>query len=134
METDPREEKALADIQEHGCHVLYIFDENGVEPDFTYSIGIEPTSKQPELIVTGLRIELAHWIINEYNARVRAGETFAPGERYSGFLEKADVSYKVMSKKHYDEYLGWRIWLYRGYNFRAYQLIWPTVSGLWPTD
>lgn len=133
MNIDPHEAKALADIEEFGCHIIHVFeDEEG--PRFTYSVGIEKTSKQPELIVTGLKQELAHWIINEYNDRARSGEAFQADRPYSGFLRGHDVIFKLMSKDHYSEYLGWDIWLYGNRDFRAFQMIWPSTSGLWPWD
>lgn len=131
METDPHEAKALSDIDAYGCHVIHVFeDEEG--PCFTYSVGIEKTSNQPELIVTGLKRDLAHWIVNEYNHRIRDGEIFQEDTPYSGFLKGHDVIFKPMSKDHYPEYLGWDLWLYGHRDFRVFQMIWPSTSGKWP--
>ena len=88
---DQYEEKALKDIEQCGCHILHIMEEDEY-PGFSYSIGIEKTSSQPEIIITGLNQEVAHWIANEYNNRVKAGEIFKPGEYYSDFLEGFDIS------------------------------------------
>lgn len=130
---DPGEEKALEDIDKYGCHILHVFEGEG-NPRFTYSIGIEKTTGRPELIVTGLKRELAQSIINEYNRRVRSGETFQVDEYYDGFLGGFQVTLKRMEKKHYREYLGWALWLYQGLDFDVLQLIYPTVEGLWPWD
>jgi hypothetical protein len=70
---DHSEVKALSDIEEYGCHVLHVFEDDG-SPRFTYSIGIQQCTKQPELIVTGLKQELAQSIINKYNQRIKSGE------------------------------------------------------------
>lgn len=130
---DPHEEKALSDIDKHGCHVIHVFeDDQG--PKFTYSVGIERKSKQPELIITGLDKELAHWIINEYNRRIRSGEVFQADQPYSGFLNDHVVIFKPMSQTHYSEYLGWDLWLYGNSNFRVFQMIWPSTAGVWPWD
>jgi Domain of unknown function (DUF4262) len=133
MEVDPHDAKALSDIDEFGCHIIHVFeDEDG--PRFTYSVGIEKTSNQPELIITGLKRDLAIWIVNEYNRRVREGEVFQPDRAYSGFLDGHDVIFKLMSKNLYSEYLGWCLWLYRSHNFLAFQMIWPSTNGIWPWD
>lgn len=133
MAIDPHDAKALSNIDEYGCHIIHVFqDEEG--PRFTYSVGIEKTSNQPELIVTGLKRELAHWIVNEYNDRVRKGEVFQPDKAYSGFLDGHDVIFKLMSKDLYPEYLGWDIWLYGNHDFRTFKMIWPSTSGKWPWD
>jgi len=128
---DQYEEKALKDIEEYGCHVLHVMEEDDY-PRFTYSIGIEKTSSQPEVIVTGLKQEIAHWMVNEYNRRVRAGECFEQDKFYSDFLEGFEVTFKEVEKKHYPEYFGWGKWLYKGEDFRVLQLIYPNTSGAWP--
>lgn len=131
MASDTGNEKALADIEKFGCHILHVMeDETG--PRFSYSIGIEKSSRQPELIVTGLKRELAHSIINEYNDRIRNGESFEPDKIYSGFIGEFDVLFRPVLKEHYEEYFGWGRWLYEGDDFRVYHLIWPSTKGLWP--
>ena len=42
---DEYEQKALDDIEKHGCHVLHVMEEDNY-PRFTYSIGIEKNNKQ----------------------------------------------------------------------------------------
>lgn len=100
----------------------------------TCSIGIEKTSGQPEIIITGLQQELAHWIVNEYNNRVKAGEVFENDQYYSGFIEDFEVAFKEVEQHHYPEYFGWASWLYSGNAFKALQLIYPSSSGIWPWD
>lgn len=107
-------------------------DESG--PKFAYSIGIETTSHQPDLLVTGLDLDLAHWIINEYNRRLRSGETFVRNRPYDGFIEGFPVLFSPMRKEHYRDYLGWGLWFYRGDDFRLFQLIYPDTSGRWLWD
>ena len=128
---DKSEEKALRDIDEYGCHILHVM-EDGEYPRFSYSIGIEKNTGQPELIVTGLKQELSHWMINEYNNRVKSGEVFKPNKYYQGFLDDFDVTFKEVEKKHYPEYFGWAKWLYKGDGFKVLQLIYRSISGAWP--
>ena len=117
-------------ITEHGCHVVHVLEEEEL-PGFTYSIGIEKCTSQPELIVTGLNRELGHWMINEYNRLVTEGEVFEEGSKYGGFLEGCDVIFKTVEEKHYDEYFGQAQRYYGGNNFAAYQLVYPNTSGVW---
>lgn len=130
---DKDEEKTLKDIEEYGCHVITVLDE-GDYPRFTYSVGIQKTTEQPELVVTGLKKELAHWMVNEYCERVKNGEIFESDEMYSGFLEGFDVTFKSVNKEHYKDYFGWDLWLYKGDNFNVLQLVYPSTSGVWPWD
>jgi hypothetical protein len=130
---DKHEEKALGDIEKYGCHILHVMEEKEL-PRFSYSIGIEKCTGQPELIVTGLKKELAQWIINEYNSRVKAGEVFKPDTFYKGFIEGFDVTLKYVAQKYYQEYLGWGKWLYGNNSFKVLQLIYPSASGVWPWE
>jgi len=131
---DADEAKALADIEEYGCHILYVLEEDE-HPPFAYSVGIEHNFKVPELVVIGLKPELSQTIINEYCRRVRGGERFSIGERASGFLGGGfDCQFGAVHPAHYPEYFGWDIWFYDGPDFRTMQLIFPTTSGIWPWD
>jgi hypothetical protein len=125
--------KAIDDIQKYGCHIINVL-ESDIEPRFSYSIGIELTSHQPELVVTGLRSDLADFMINEYNHRVRAGETFEDGKISPGFLDGFNVQFKTVDKSNYKAYFGWNLWLHQGDSFRVLQAIWPTTTGIWPWD
>jgi hypothetical protein len=130
---DAAEEKALADIEEHGCHVIHVLeDEEG--PPFSYSVGVQKTSGAPEVIVIGLKQPIAHFVINEYNDRVRAGERFAAGTRHEGFLEGFTVQFEAVSADHFDDYLGWDKWVYAGKDFRVLQIVYPSTDGIWPWE
>ena len=130
---DEQEQKAIDDIEKYGCHVIHVFEEEDY-PRFTYSIGIERKTGCPDLIITGLKRELAHWMINEYNKRVREDEKFEPSKYYEGYLDGFVVTFLNMSKEHYKEYLGWGLWYNKGDNFNMLQLVFPSTSGVWPWD
>jgi hypothetical protein len=130
---DATEKKCLEDIDKYGCHVIHVLAEGNLPP-FTYSVGIERSMGHPEAIVIGLRQEVAHFIINEYCSRIRAGSSFKVGERVQGFLESYDCEMRGVSPSFYKEYVGWNLWLYRGSAFRLLQIVYPTTSGLWPWD
>ena len=124
------EAKALTDIEKYGCHVIKVFSEKDLPP-FAYSIGIKAKSNQPDLMIIGLSLELSHWIINEYNARVIAGESFRPNVCYDGFIDAHPVLFSPMLKDHYPEYLGWGLWYNKGKDFPMYQMIYPDNEGRW---
>ena len=118
-------------IERFGCSVNHILAE-GELPPFSFSVGIEATSSAPEVVVVGLKKDLAHFIVNEYNRRVRAGESFVPGQRYKGFLEGFEVAAEAVDRAHYKEYFGYNLRYYCGDNFRVLQLVYPNRSGVWP--
>ncbi|RJT32845.1 DUF4262 domain-containing protein [Mesorhizobium waimense] len=131
--TDPYEAKALADIETYGCHILHVLEEDD-DPPFSYSVGLEHRFGAPELIVVGLKQEISQFIINEYCGRIRSGEIFQLGQRYSGLIEGFDCQFGSVHIAHYPEHFGWDIWFYQGLNFRVIQLVYPTLDGIWPWD
>jgi hypothetical protein len=130
---DAGEKKALENIEEFGCHVLHVMAEDELPP-FSYSVGITKSSGQPEAVVIGLKQPMAHFVINEYNSRVRAGEIFEPGKTYDDFLEGFPVVVESVDRKFYRDYFGWNLWLYKGEDFAVLQIVYPSTDGVWPWD
>lgn len=128
------EHNILKHIEEYGCSVTSVFDPKEEEPPFSYSIGIAKSSGAPELIVIGLNSKLSHWMVNEYNRRIKSGERFLPGVLYEGFLEGFAVQFGTVAREHRAEYMRSACWLHGGPDFDALQLIWPNTSGVWPWD
>jgi hypothetical protein len=132
-DVDPAEKAVLADIDTYGWHGLWI-REDEAGPQFTYSIGFYHTLGVPEVIVVGIRHELAHSMLWEAYRRVRRGETVVPGRPYDGFLETHAVTFVEVTGDARREYLGFAQWYYKG-DFPALQLVWPSASdGRWPWD
>jgi hypothetical protein len=131
MSIDPREAKALADIDRYGCHVIHVAAEGDLPP-FSYSVGIWRSSGNPEVVVIGLKQDLAHFVVNEYNRRVRLGEVFVPGLLYAEFIEGFEVAFEKVDHAFFADYFGWDLWLYEGSQFEVLQLVYPTTTGAWP--
>jgi hypothetical protein len=130
---DAERREVMRDIRKYGCQVIHVLEDEK-NPPFSYSVGIRESSQAPELIVIGLRQEMAHFVVNEYNRRIRTGEEFATGQEYEGFLNEFPVLFEKVLKKHRDKYLRWDLWFYRGKPFDALQLIYPTTKGIWPWE
>ncbi len=128
------EQDIHANIAKFGCSVTSVADPDEKEPPFSYSIGIARTCHAPEVIVVGLNAKLGHWLVNEYNGRVQAGERFIPGSLYGGFLEGFEVQFVPVDREHRAEYMRSATWLHGGPDFEALQLLWPSTGGLWPWD
>lgn len=126
------ERNILRNIEEHGCSVTSVFDPDGKQPPFSYSIGITRSCGAPELIVMGLNASLGKWLVNEYRRRVGAGEAFVPGVLYLGFLEGFAVRFAPVPADAREEYMCSTCWLYGGPQFEALQLVWPGTDGFWP--
>ena len=128
------EEKALADIATHGLHILHIAEEGDLPP-FSYSIGIEQSLGQPELIVIGLKAGVAHAAINACFDHMKAGTRIEPGVRVAGLLGGGfECLIGAVSPTHFRDYMGWARWLYKDKGFRAQQIIFPNTSGVFPWE
>jgi Domain of unknown function (DUF4262) len=125
------EEKTRENIAKFGCSIIHVMEE-GELPPFAYSVGITQQTGAPEVVVIGLKRNVAHSVVNEYNNRVREGERLTPGQLYSGFIEGFDVQAEEVPLTAYDEYFGQNLKLYGGPNFRVLQLVYPTTTGIWP--
>ena len=128
-----REEKCLADIAQHDLHVLRVHGDDAW-PEFTYSVGLYRQFKLPEVIIVGLRGELAHWMLNELAARARAGERFQAGDMVDGLLDGFQVTFRPVPMDHAIAHFGWAFWYYDGGKFPTLQLVYPTTAGIWPWD
>ncbi|MDZ7905774.1 MAG: DUF4262 domain-containing protein [Cypionkella sp.] len=129
---DGQDAKALDDVETYGCHILSITDNTG-GPDFCYSIGINKTADQPDVLIFGLNPDVAQFAINQYNDRVRQGEVFNTKLPYHGFLDACPVYFVAVPQIHFAKYLGWGRWFYGGDDFRVMQMIYPDkITGGWP--
>ena len=130
-EMSEEDKTALDNIEKYGCHILHVL-EDSENPNFSYSIGIEKTFNKPEIVIVGLKRELAHSIINDYCSRIKKGEEFVAGKYYKDFLGGFEVCLIEVAKKHYKENFGWAKWLYQNNDYKVLQLIYPTTEGIWP--
>ena len=124
----------MGNIEKYGCHVTSVFDPKEEDPNFTYTVGINKQENRPEVIILGLRSELSSWISNEYNRRVQEGEIFTEEGFYDGFLNGFEVCFKPVAKRFKEEFMLSCNWLYKGTDYPALQLIFPTVDGIWPWE
>ncbi len=128
------EAKALADIAQYGLHVISVLEEDELPP-FTYSIGITQSLGLPELIVIGLKSGIAHSAINECYRQMKDGGVLAPGSRVSGLLGgEFQCLIGEVDPVHFKEYMGWALWLNKGSNFKALQVIFPSTSNVFPWE
>ena len=126
------DKRVAADVEKYGCHVISVFDPDGKHPSFSYSIGIHASAAAPEAIVIGVRPELGHSMINEYNSRVRAGIRFERGVRHPGFLDGFCIYVEPAKRASLAEYTLGCDRYYKGAAYSVVQLIYPTTQGVWP--
>ena len=126
------DKRVAADVEKYGCHVISVFDPEEKLPSFSYSVGIQATSGAPEAIVIGVRQNLGHSMINEYNDRVRRGVRFQRAVQYPGFLDGFNIYVEPAKAALLSEYTLGCTRFYKGGDYSVVQLIYPTTSGVWP--
>jgi hypothetical protein len=132
--------KMLDTIREHGCQVMSVFDDKGVQPDFSYSIGFPVTVSQPEVLIYGLDRGLMHSMINETLDQCRAGLVLVDWMPVDGLLEGFRCIARSIPAHRIDaEHFGSAMWFERhrtGNDMTAaFQIVWPgAANGLYPWE
>jgi len=133
-ELDDDDRRFLEQVNEQGWFGTSVFDAEGALPSFSYSTGFWFGHQRPELILFGLKNDVAHDILWDAYRDIEQGRAFSVGVRTSGVFGNADAYLFPVAKRHYAEHLGWSRWFYRGDEFPCLHLIWPDRSGLFPWE
>jgi len=113
--------------------VQYIFD-NKENFQFSYSVGLYKTYNHPEVIIIGLKQDLAHAIINNIAYDIKNGKRYDEYSWSPDILDGFKCYFIGVDKSNYDEYVGVNLWLYGSDNFPLLQCIYPTVKGVYPWE
>ena len=130
---DERDRTLLEKLEEWGWFVIKV-GAGRSEPAFAYSMGLYQTFGHPELIVFGLDFDTMHQLINDVGARIQRGECIRDGQVDENLLDGYRCVFRSVNKRHYDQFLCYAGWYYRGWEFPALQLIWPDMSGKLPWE
>jgi hypothetical protein len=129
--SDDAERKVLSDVAEYGWHCLNILEEDGYAP-FSFSIGFYETWKFPELIIVGLKREVAHGVLNIVATGLAKGDRPDLETPNQDLLEGYACCFVEVSKSHYRDYVGTARWYYKGDMFPLSQVVWPSKQGHFP--
>jgi hypothetical protein len=127
-------EQIQENIQEYGCHFLFVFDPNGEFQDFSYTIGLEENYGHPEIMIFGLEKESAHAILADIVEDIKSGITMEPNKKLRNVVGgDFEVMFKPITASAYKEYLGTAVDYY-GKPFRAQVMFWPDKANVLPTE
>jgi hypothetical protein len=130
------DETILRNVRKHGCHIVAIpRDERG--PGYAFSIGLFANYGHAELVIFGLRADIAQTIINDVRDRAAAGHQFVDGDISDDILEGGyKVCFWDVPLEAYDSYLGTAIWFYANSPrpFPCLQIIWQDRHGRFPWE
>jgi uncharacterized protein DUF4262 len=128
---NPGEAQVHADIATYGWHVVKV-TEDDEGPGFAFTIGLHKRFEHPELIVFGLPLDTMHLMLNAAGEAVRAGRAYAVGQSYDDVLNGYSCTFRPVPRRHYEAFLGYARWYYRGDDFPALQLVWPDREHRYP--
>src|SRR5262249_25391357 len=124
----------LEQIKDPGWAVLGIQEEEGDRPDYAFSVGLFHTLGHPEILLMGLRPEVAQNLINGMGEAIRGGRRFEAGKRYDDIASGAPLAFLAVAERHYRAYLGYARWFYRGSDFPVLQCVWPDKAHRFPWE
>ena len=130
---DEHERNFVAQIREHGWFGTHVFaDDDG--PGFTYTTGFWVTLGQPEVIMFGMKSDIAHDVMWDIFRHLKAGKTLPVRTRTDDVFGNLQACLFPMDKAHYAEHLGWSKWFYAGDAFPCLQLVWPDRGNVFPWE
>ncbi len=129
--SDATERKVLADVKVFGWHCLNIFEEDD-QPPFTFSIGFHETWNFPELIVIGLKREVAHSTLNIVATLLAEGRRLDLSSSSNDLFNDLACCFVEVPRAMYPQYVGTARWFYGGNAFPLWQIVWPSRDGHFP--
>jgi len=131
--SDGGSETTIANIEKFGCTVLHIKDREEGRAHFSYTVGVFDTSGAPELIVVGLLVDTAHFLLNEAVKRLREGINLTMS-RQSDLIEGVDCEFRPVDPKWVAHVMVQSSRYYGGSAFPVLQAIYPDSRGQFPED
>ena len=128
---DPAEQQVIDNIAKYGWHCVGISEEND-EAAYAFTVGLFHTYKHPELVIFGLRGEIAHQILSLAVDAILRNEALDLASPTEELLKGYPCCFAEVPASNYHEYVGFCRWFYRGNAFPLYQIVWPSRTGLFP--
>ena len=135
LDNHEKERLVRDDIQRNGWSIIYVIDEEEVDPPFAYSVGLFEKLGHPEIIIVGTTEALASPVIDNMGYRIgEEGVRYENGRYYDGIIERFECYMHCVPKDCYPDYVGWDLWYYQSDAFPLLQCVYPCDGGLFPWD
>jgi hypothetical protein len=130
---EPDEAKLVDDVEEYGCHIIQVRGENGF-PGWSYTIGLSDVLGCPELIVIGLKENVAHSLLNEAARRMQEGLRLEQGSKAEELLANVKCEFRFIEKRWVKQTMGYAVWFYGGDDFQVLQCVYPDLDDHLPWE
>jgi hypothetical protein len=136
----PYEQRVIDNVEKHGCHINFIFDPDGNNPPFAYSIGFTKTVGMPEVILFGLPQETCHPVINQVLRLCKEGLVLSEG---ASVAEAFGDDYGCVARMVHESwliqsYFASALWYHRTQMGQPLKdvamLVWPDEDRRFPWD
>jgi len=92
---EPDEAKLVSDVEAYGCHIIQVREERGF-PGWSYTVGLSDILECPELIVIGLKENVAQSLLNECARRLQSGVRLEQDKRQANFSRMWSASLEAL--------------------------------------
>ncbi|RYU87246.1 DUF4262 domain-containing protein [Mucilaginibacter terrigena] len=120
-------------ITQYGLQVQHVLEDE-LGPGFSYSVGLFKSYGHAEIIIVGLKQNLAHTLINNMANDIKEGKVFAALTYEEDIIDDFNCYIIEVDKENYDSYVGQAQNYYGGDDFPLIQCIYPTVQGIYPWE
>jgi hypothetical protein len=121
-----------ANIQKHRWLVFSVAGET--QPLYSYTVGLFKTFGHPEVVLSGLNIELAQNLLNDIGHAVAQGVRREAEELYDDILSGYPCLFKAVPVTVYEQYFGRALVFYGETTFPVLQCLWPDALKRFPGD
>lgn len=121
-----------ANIQQHGWLVFSVVGET--QPLYSYTVGLFETFGHPEVVLSGLDMDLAQALLNDIGSTVAQGLVREPEELYNDILSDYPCLFKAVPVTVYEHYFGRALVFYGETTFPVLQCLWPDALKRFPGD
>lgn len=128
---DKGEQKVIDDIATYGWHCVNILTE-GELPAYSFTVGLFQSYGHPELIIFGLKSEIAHQILATAADAAKANTPLDLTQPTEALLDNYLCCFVRVPLTEYHDHVGYCRWYYQGDGFPLYQVVWPSRSGVFP--
>ncbi|UOQ52138.1 DUF4262 domain-containing protein [Hymenobacter cellulosivorans] len=131
MKNTTRAELA-ANIKKHRWLVFSVVGDT--QPLYSYTVGLFETFGHPEVVLSGLDIDLAQDLLNDIGNTVAQGLVREPDGLYDDVLDNYPCLFKAVPVTAYEQYFGRALVFYGDSTFPVLQCLWPDAQSRFPGD
>lgn len=128
------EEITVKNIQQYGWTVINVFEEDELH-QYSYTIGLNKTFNHPEIVISGLKGEVASKLLNSIGNNIKNGNNYsAPKIRYNDIINDYGCEFKIINSQQYKSLFGRAEWFYQKEIYDVFQCIYPDNQNNMPWD